>query len=784
MAKFKLILLALTMAASLVAVTQVQPVKAASFIVNSTADSVDANLNDNICADGTGQCTLRAAIMQANFTAGDDTISLPATTFTLTGNGDDTAVTGDLDITSNITINGASATSTIINGGALDRVFHILSGGVTISNVTIQGGLAVAQNGGGIAVSGGSLTLNYSRVVSNSATAVVGVGGAGGGIAVTGGSLTLNFSSIGNGTDFSGNNADTNGGGLYFGSGTSGTVTNSTLSYNNADAGGGAYMSSGATVVFSNSTISTNDSDGITVSDGGGGLFVAGTATLNSATVAFNTTETVGGGVMQLGGTVNTRNTIISDNIDNTTGGGDAVAHDCSGSLASFGYNLLENSSGCSGIVHNVNGDIVIANITPAIVFNVDPLNDNGGQTDAHTLTHAISLTDTENAIAVDRANPAGCSNGVSNLTTDQRGPGFLRNENLRCDIGAFEFIYVAGVQSPTVTPTITFTPSNTAIPTSTFTSTLTNTPVPTQTLTATSTATLASSAVALTASATNAPKLPLFTAPPQSQPQSTIDFTATARVNQDSTNAVATALAGFPSFTPDFAQSQTAAAAGNFTATPSPTTGPSATPPPTFVYPAETGVLSMSQSLGAAGGRFQCGIWLIETAPGTVSEGSSIQCNTVSGDDTVRGLPDNMQSFWQVVDIKITVGSSSASAPLTQPVRTCAYYKPEYLEAAGNNPANFVIYTSDNGDTWIPLATTPDLSASRVCALSDHFSYYRLAAPPPESGGIAGTIGNIVGDQLVGVVALGCGLLLLVVVIIVVVAIMRRKPKVDEVPV
>jgi hypothetical protein len=190
-----------------------------------------------------------------------------------------------------------------------------------------------------------------------------------------------------------------------------------------------------------------------------------------------------------------------------------------------------------------------------------------------------------------------------------------------------------------------------------------------------------------------------------------------------------------------------------------------------------------MSQSLGAGGGRFQCGIWLIEAAPGTVSEGSSIQCNTVSGDDTVRGLPNNLQGFWQVVDIKITVGSSSASAELSQPVRTCAYYKPEYLEAASNDPSKFVIYTSDDGDTWEALATTPDPTSSRVCALSDHFSYYRLAAEPQPSAGIVGTLSSLVGESLVGVVALGCGLLLLVVVVIVVIAIMRRKPKGDEVP-
>jgi hypothetical protein len=771
MAKINHLLLALAAAAILIAGTQVQPVRAASFIVNSPLDLPDLLLTDNICDAGAGLCTLRAAIMQANFTAGDDTISLPATTFNLgAGTNEDVALDGDLDITSNITINGASATSTFINGSLNERVFHVLSGGFTVSNVTIQNGDALIDNGGGILVNGGSVNLNYSRVIGNSANI-------GGGIAVTGGSLTLNYSSVGNGSSPTGNAADTIGGGLYLGSGASATINNSTFSYNTANAGAGIFVAGGATIVFNNSTISTNSADGTLVTDGGGGVLVGGTATFNSVTVASNTTATVGGGIMQLGGTVNVRNTIIADNVDTTIGAGQAEAPDCSGSLASFGYNLLETSSGCSGIVHNVNGDIVIANIVPATVFNLGALMDNGGQTDAHTLTHAISLTDPNNAIAVDRANPSGCSNGSSNLTTDQRGPGFLRNENLRCDIGAFEFVYVAGVQSPTVTPTITFTPSNTAIPTSTFTPSATPSPAPSNTFTATSTSTPAVSPTgSLTASATNAPKLPLFTSPPQQQ--STIDFTGTAQVNQDSTNAVATALAGFPTFTPDVAQSQTAAAAGNFTATPSRTDGPSATPLPTFVYPAETGVLSMSQSLGAAGGRFQCGIWLIEAAPGTLAEGSSIQCNTVSGDDTVRGLPNNLQGFWQVVDINIVVGNSSASADLAQPVRTCAYYKPEYLEAAGNDPANFVIYTSDDGRTWVPLDTTPDPAISRVCALSEHFSYYRLAAAPLPSGGIGGAISSFVTGQISGVMFVACGLLLLVVVVIVIIALVRRKPK------
>jgi CSLREA domain-containing protein len=45
-----------------------------TFIVNSTGDTGDANLGDGECNDGTGNCTLRAAIDQANHDAGHDTI--------------------------------------------------------------------------------------------------------------------------------------------------------------------------------------------------------------------------------------------------------------------------------------------------------------------------------------------------------------------------------------------------------------------------------------------------------------------------------------------------------------------------------------------------------------------------------------------------------------------------------------------------------------------------------------------------------------------------------------
>lgn len=49
---------------------------AATFVVNSTNDGVDANIGDNVCQTATfGECTLRAAIGEANFAAGIDAIN-------------------------------------------------------------------------------------------------------------------------------------------------------------------------------------------------------------------------------------------------------------------------------------------------------------------------------------------------------------------------------------------------------------------------------------------------------------------------------------------------------------------------------------------------------------------------------------------------------------------------------------------------------------------------------------------------------------------------------------
>src|SRR5688572_7311465 len=72
----------------------------AAFTVNSLLDTVDANPGDGVAQDAAGQTTLRAAIMEANARAGDDSIVLGAGVYALSlaGANEDAAARGDLDV--------------------------------------------------------------------------------------------------------------------------------------------------------------------------------------------------------------------------------------------------------------------------------------------------------------------------------------------------------------------------------------------------------------------------------------------------------------------------------------------------------------------------------------------------------------------------------------------------------------------------------------------------------------------------------------------------------------
>src|SRR5437762_4558915 len=91
----------------------------ATYVVNDPNDGIDDSPGDTFCHTASGKCTLRAAIQEANVQyAGHPgmlyTISLPGApsavappqvySLTITGSGEDSAATGDLDIRANLVI--------------------------------------------------------------------------------------------------------------------------------------------------------------------------------------------------------------------------------------------------------------------------------------------------------------------------------------------------------------------------------------------------------------------------------------------------------------------------------------------------------------------------------------------------------------------------------------------------------------------------------------------------------------------------------------------------------
>ena len=146
---------------------------APAYAATITVNTFDDELN------GDGDCSLREAIQAANTDtpvdactpgSGADTITLPAGTYTLSiaGAGEDANATGDLDITDDLTIIGANARLTIIDGNGLDRVFEVFDGTtVHISDLTITGGSGDRDSFGGGIFNSGTLTLTNVSVSDN-----------------------------------------------------------------------------------------------------------------------------------------------------------------------------------------------------------------------------------------------------------------------------------------------------------------------------------------------------------------------------------------------------------------------------------------------------------------------------------------------------------------------------------------------------------------------------------------------------------------------------------------
>jgi hypothetical protein len=233
-----------------------------TFQVNTTLDTVAANLRTG--RDASGHVSLRSAVMAANFLGGSNSINLPGGIYRLTiaGANEDASASGDLDITSNLTINGSGSSRTIIDGNQLDRVIQVLPGNANISGVTIQDGLA--NIGGGLLNSGGQVTLSSVTVAGNRAVGTNGANGAPGS-----GSHGGNGFNGGNGSDGSAGM----GGGIYNGAGSL-SISNSTISSNLALGGNGGQGGDGGFGFFFDQTVGNGQS----AVGGNGGVGGAGAA--------------------------------------------------------------------------------------------------------------------------------------------------------------------------------------------------------------------------------------------------------------------------------------------------------------------------------------------------------------------------------------------------------------------------------------------------------------------------------------------------------------------------
>ncbi|HEY4666885.1 MAG TPA: tandem-95 repeat protein [Anaerolineales bacterium] len=332
-------------------------------VVNTTLDSKS---ND-------GFCSLREAVIAANSDSrsgskpgecpagsGADRIELPQGIYLLTRSDsgkEDSSSTGDLDIKGSLQIFAQPGGQVTVGANAFaDRIFHVISGTVSLEGLSVQGGKPTADGG-----------------------------------------AILNLATL--------------------------TVLNSTLSGNTSGANGGAISNRG-TFTLANVTLSGNQAK----NHGGGLSNAAGTATLNNVTITANTADSDsasggdGGGISHTGGTLKIGNTIVGGNFDNSSA---TKRPDCSGTISSTGYNLIQSAAGCA-----------ISGATLGNLLGFDPqlgiLGDNGGT----TFTHA-PLTGSP---VINAASPTDPGSGEGACEpTDQRGTP--RPSGVRCDMGAVEIV-------------------------------------------------------------------------------------------------------------------------------------------------------------------------------------------------------------------------------------------------------------------------------------------------------------------------------------------------------
>ena len=297
-----------------------------TFTVNTTNDTNASNPASGVCADGTGACSIRAALDVANTINQTVTINIPAGYYQLT--------IGELDVTdpAGVQFLGAGALSTTIVGAGSDDVLDVdtaaaasLGGFGQLTNVTLSGGEGVSVNssngtlvasGAGItgssgATDGGAVYNNGQFWATNSGFTHNTVSNDGGAIYNEDGSVRLS------GDIFTGNSA-ADGGAIYNEDGPV-AIDSSTFTANSAsDDEGGAIYSDDQTEV-TNDDFANNTANDPTGTGEGGAIYADyGLGAVTGSTFTSNTA--IGGSGNGYGGAIYDGDGLTSVTGDNFSG--------------------------------------------------------------------------------------------------------------------------------------------------------------------------------------------------------------------------------------------------------------------------------------------------------------------------------------------------------------------------------------------------------------------------------------------------------------------------------
>src|SRR3989337_3601523 len=250
--------------------------------------------SDGDCVDF--NCNLQAALTAASSNNQNDTINIAAGTYNTAGT-TFTYTTGAME-NFDLTLDGAGAGVTILDGGNADQVLRIVTtvvmpndSGVDtfIRDLTIRNGMGVFAtadgNGGGLRFSATSADLTVQNCTFSNNTTNGDVGGL---FSSTSGVATITNGTFNNNTAVNpALAADPDGGGAFFNSGPV-SITNTNFTNNSATSDGGGV---GVLNLVGNLTLTDNTFTNNTAVNGDGGGFATlftGAVQLNNATLTDN----------------------------------------------------------------------------------------------------------------------------------------------------------------------------------------------------------------------------------------------------------------------------------------------------------------------------------------------------------------------------------------------------------------------------------------------------------------------------------------------------------------